>query len=206
MTKASAVVAAAVPTGQWRQDITMHGLKNIDTMKETHHDNRMLAFASLAGKYCDALQRTPRTEKDVFVGEMLRLLPSIYASISSIGMDELPYDVTEEYYSTYVEEQDYEAVRRSAEALLGEDDIFLETFEEDMKYSETPIAASISEGLADIFQDLYNFSARVRDSEGEALGGALRECKENFEAYWGQTLCNVMRALHNIRYSGRAQE
>lgn len=166
----------------------------------------MLAFASLAGKYCDALQRTPRTEKDVFVGEMLRLLPSIYASISSIGMDELPYDVTEEYYSTYVEEQDYEAVRRSAEALLGEDDIFLETFEEDMKYSETPIAASISEGLADIFQDLYNFSARVRDSEGEALGGALRECKENFEAYWGQTLCNVMRALHNIRYSGRAQE
>ena len=166
----------------------------------------MLAFASLAGEYCDAVQRAPQTEKMAFIAGMLRLLPSLYTSISAIGMDELPYDVTEEYYSTYVDEQDYETVRKGVEALLGEDDTYLETFEEDMKYSETPIAASISEGLADMFQDLYNFSARVRDSEGEALSGALRECKENFEAYWGQTLCNVMRALHSIRYSGQPQE
>ncbi len=40
---------------------------------------------------------------------------------------------------------------------MGEDDVFLETFEEDMKYSDTPVAASVSESLADIFQPLYNF-------------------------------------------------
>ncbi|MBQ5467041.1 MAG: DUF5063 domain-containing protein, partial [Muribaculaceae bacterium] len=26
----------------------------------------------------------------------------------------------------------------------------------------------------------------------------LHLCKENFKDYWGQTLCNVMRALHAI--------
>ncbi len=83
---------------------------------------------------------------------------------------------------------------------MGEDDVFLETFEEDMKYSDTPVAASISESLADIFQPLYNFISVVKDSEGDNAAGAFRECKENFESYWSQTLCNVMRALNNIRY------
>ena len=87
------------------------------------------------------------------------------------------------------------------ESIMGEDDTFLETFEEDMKYSDTPIASSVAECLADIFQDLFNFVSLVKESEGEQTQEALAECKENFESYWAQTLCNVMRALNHIRYS-----
>ena len=85
-------------------------------------------------------------------------------------------------------------------ALLGEDDTYLETFEEDMKYSDTPIAASIAEGLADIYQDLYNFLSPVRDSDGALAAPALVECRENFASYWGQTLTNVMRPLNHLHY------
>ena len=83
---------------------------------------------------------------------------------------------------------------------MGPDDTFLETFEQDMKYSDTPIAASVSESLADIYQPLYNFIMIVRETEGSELVGAYLECHENFETYWSQTLCNVLRALNNIRY------
>lgn len=106
------------------------------------------------------------------------------------------------YYGSYVDEDYYENVRRHMEQLLGPDDVFLETFEEDMKYSDTPIAASIAESLADIFQPLYNFVAIVRESDGEELEGAYRECHDNFAAYWGQTLCNVLRALNHLYYRG----
>lgn len=105
-----------------------------------------------------------------------------------------------QYYSSYVDEDYYEGVRLHIETLLGPDDTYLETFEEDMKYSDTPIASSISESLADIFQPLYNFISVVRDSDGEDLEGAYRECRENFVSYWGQTLCNVLRALNFIYY------
>ena len=88
---------------------------------------------------------------------------------------------------------------------MGPDDIFLETFEEDMKYSETPIAASISESLADLFQPLYNFISVVKDSEGDKLVEAYINCKEDFISYWSQTLCNVLRALNNVRYSSSAE-
>ena len=89
--------------------------------------------------------------------------------------------------------------------MLGPDDVYLETFEEDMKYSDTPIAASVSESLADIFQPLYNFISVVRDSEGENLETAYKECRDNFVGYWGQTLCNVMRALNNIYFNYQSE-
>ena len=103
--------------------------------------------------------------------------------------------------ASYVDEDYYESIRRGVESIMGEDDTFLETFEEDMKYSDTPIASSVAECLADIFQDLFNFVSLVKESEGEQTQEALAECKENFESYWAQTLCNVMRALNHIRFS-----
>ncbi len=171
------------------------------TMALKATDNRILNFLTAARDYCAALEGAREMTKEEFVATMLMSLPRLYSGISEIGGDELPFEVGEEYYASYVDEDFYNNVRLRAETLLGEDDMYLETFEEDMKYSDTPIAASISEGLADIFQDLYNFTQRVADSDGEALDGAMRECKENFEAYWGQTLCNTLRALHNVRYS-----
>ena len=68
-----------------------------------------------------------------------------------------------------------------------------------MKYSDTPVAASVSESLADIFQVMYNFIASVRDSTEENIQLALIAMHDDFESYWGAIVCNVLRALHNIK-------
>lgn len=118
----------------------------------------------------------------------------------AVSLEEEDYDADMGYYGSYVDEDYYNSVRRHMGQLLGPDDVFLETFEEDMKYSDTPIAASVSECLADIFQPLYNFISIVKDTEGEQLEGAYRHCHEEFVAYWSQTLVNVLRALNHIYY------
>lgn len=162
-----------------------------------------LNFVALAADYCAAVEQPwISEEKETFVARMLLLLPRIYLGISEASSAASPDFVEGEYFAEYVDEEMYENVRKNVAALLGEEDTYLETFEQDMKYSETPIAASISEGLADLYQNLYNFVRRVRDSDGEALSGALLECKEDFGDYWSQTLCNVFRALNAIRYPG----
>lgn len=174
--------------------------KNI--MGENKINPNVLSFIGLANEYCMALSNVYETEKEEFVAEMLRLLPRIYITMSDVRAEELSDE--EDYYnnfSSYVDEDYYESIRRGVESIMGEDDTFLETFEEDMKYSDTPIASSVAECLADIFQDLFNFVSLVKESEGEQTQEALAECKENFESYWAQTLCNVMRALNHIRYS-----
>ena len=60
-----------------------------------------------------------------------------------------------------VTEDMYESVRNRIAGLLGEKDSYLETFHPDMQYSDTPIAAFISENLADVYQDTGNFILSV---------------------------------------------
>lgn len=169
-------------------------------MNDTELHSQLLNVTSLSSDYCAALENARDAEKMDFIIEMLGYLPKLYIQFSDLIVEDSVMDNDFDYYPTYVDEDFYDAIRRNVEAVLGEDDVFLETFEEDMKYSDTPIASSISECLADIFQPLYNFISVVKESDGEQLHGAYAECRENFISYWAQTLCNVMRALNHLRY------
>lgn len=170
-------------------------------MSDQEIKSQLLTVTSLASDFCVALENARQSEKEEFIIEILNCLPRLYWHFSDLAIDGFIPDSDFGMYPSYVDEDFYDAVRRNVETLLGEDDVFLETFEEDMKYSETPIAASISECLADIFQSLYNFLSVVKESEGLQIEGAYMECRDNFVAYWSQTLCNVMRALNHLRFN-----
>mgnify|MGYP001026299867 FL=1 len=100
-----------------------------------------------------------------------------------------------------VTEDMYEAVRTRIAALLGEKDSYLETFHPDMQYSDTPIAAFVSENLADVYQDTGNFVSLFRQGNEEVMLQAIALCRANFQEFWGQQLLNALKALHAIRYS-----
>ena len=165
-------------------------------------NNNALSAIALANEYCQALELATSVSPREFVLKMTRILPRIYIAVSDIpaSADDDSNDMDFGFDSIHLDETYYNEIRDNIAAVMGEHDTYLETFHEDMKYSDTPIAASVSECLADIFQDLYNFVANVKESEGESLIGAFRECQENFVAYWSRTLCNVMRALNHLRF------
>ena len=159
---------------------------------------KIIAVTALSADYCHTMETCRDLEPEEFIDKMLNLLPRLYLAFTDVDADDLLEE--EEYFESYVDEDFYDSVRRNVELLLGPDDTFLETFEENMKYSDTPIAASISECLADIFQPLFNFISIVKDTEGEKMESAYRDCRENFQSYWAQTLCNVLRALNSLKY------
>ena len=157
-----------------------------------------LAFIAISNEFCSAIENAMEFEKEDFVAKMLKMLPRIYMTVTDIDIEES----NEDYYALpYLDESVYDNLRSQLAALMGEDDVFLETFEEDMKYSDAPVSATISEDLADIYQQLYNFVASVRDVDTEAINSIIITCKEDFASYWGQTLCNVLRALHSVFYN-----
>lgn len=160
-----------------------------------------ITFIGLCNEYCVAVENARETDRDEFVNLLLRLLPRLYITATDLvaaGGDEPADDV---FLADALDEDYYEALRRNMEELLGPDDVYLEVFEEDMKYSDTPVAASVSEGLADIFQSLYNFISTVRDSTDEVVAGAIATETEEFRSFWSSTLCNTLRALNHIRYN-----
>ena len=94
----------------------------------------------------------------------------------------------------------------SLQQKFGENDDYLEVFVEDMKYSDTPVRRCISEDLADIYQALKNFVHSYRSGLDEVMEEAVAVCSEGFRTYWGQTLTNTLRAVHNVRYNSDFNE
>ena len=164
---------------------------------------RLINLVALSAEYCGTLEHCREMERHDLVNALLGQLPRIYYEFHDIdagegqSSDEWGFGMSENL-SDHLDEQQYEEVRMQLAIAFGEDDTYLETFHKDMKYSDTPIASTVSENLADIYQPLYDFVAETRESEGENLEEAYRACKEGFRDYWSQALCNVLRALNSI--------
>ncbi len=156
---------------------------------------------ALASEYCRTMELAASTEPQEFVDKIIHLLPRIYMAVTDIPTAEFN-EPDYAFGASHLEESYYDQVSRSVAELLGENDSYLETFHEDMKYSESPIAATISEGLADIFQVMYNFVEDVRDADFEIINEHLSSLRSDFSEYWSQILCNVMRPLNEIYQTG----
>lgn len=159
--------------------------------------NNALSVMALASEYCRAMELAASTERAEFIERMIHLLPRIYMAVTDLPAAEFE-EPDYAFGAAHLDESYYDQIRQSVAALLGADDTYLETFHQDMKYSESPIAATISEGLADIFQVMYNFVEDVRDADFDIMNDHLANLRSDFSEYWSQVLCNVMRPLNEI--------
>ena len=167
-------------------------------MNTTQDNAPLLKAVADASQFCYNVENALSVEREEFVKSLVTLLPRLY--LDFVDSDVEPDD--DFTFSPMLDEMVYDRMRAGIERQLGPDDTFLETFEVDMKFSDTPIAVAISEALADIYQDLYEFTMQVRLSDGDSLREAFGVCRENFRLYWGQKLCNVMRPLNFLYTNG----
>ena len=165
-------------------------------MQDIVYSPLVIDFVKAAADYCLKLEHSREATPRELVKAMLASLPYLYIKASAL----METTTTDSLFSTdsQVTEQDYDFVRDGIYHVLGRYDEYLDVFVEDMKYSDKPILRSVSEELADIYQDLRNFLAVYRDSVEELMAAALSEVLDNFREYWGQKCVNVMRALHDI--------
>ncbi len=164
---------------------------------ELIYSSYTIDFAKVAVEYCAWLEAVRKNEKDVFLEQITRILPLLYLKATVIPEIEETFDSS---LPQGITESAYENVRMAVADLLGEDDLFLETFHPDMMYSDTPIAVTISECLADIYQDLGNFISVFKNGQRETMIDSLSLCLDDFKNYWGQKSLNALRALHRIKY------
>ena len=166
------------------------------------YGQRTLEFVTSSLEYCKLLEHAKQCTKEELTAQLTATLPLIYSRAVLLE----PHDSQEWDLEEGVSEETYEAIRATLIQRYGEDDVYLETFDNDMQYSDAPIAQHLSEQLADIYQDLANFLFIYREGMEELMAAALDRCIINFQEYWGQRLVNALRALHQIRYSNTATD
>ena len=163
------------------------------------YNKNTLEFVSVTLEFCALMEATSGQTLFSFTDKAVKILPLLYLKATLLPAIEEPdndYDIEH-----FITENTYEAIRYRAADLIGEYDSYLETFHPDMEYSDTPVAATISENLADIYQDLGDFAALFRQENEEVMEQALFVCEENFRHHWGQKLLNALKALHVVRFN-----
>lgn len=160
----------------------------------------VIEFVTVVAETCLLVEQASEQTQEDFINKSVRLLSLLYFKTTVLNKPERIYDY---YLQTFVSEEDYNYVKNQIEAVLSEKDAYLKTFHPDMSLSDTPIAAFISEDLADVYQELKDFAANYQLAETDIMNDALVSCIETFAEHWGQKLLNALGALHNIKYGNQ---
>ncbi len=177
---------------------TKYNQTNSDNTKDvTPYHKNVIEFVTVAREYCVLIENVNKYSRYDFVKVTAQILPLLYLKTALLPHFE---PMLEDDLMDGLDEFAYEERRKALRSKLGNIDDYLEVFREDMRLSETPVIANISEDLADIYQDLYNFCSSYRDGINEIMNDAICRVVENFQTYCGQRLCNAQRALHNALY------
>ena len=174
------------------------------TENNTHYvyQQPAIEFVTVAVQLCIYLEQIEGQEKSEFIEKMLCLLPLLYlkARLLPKATEEL-----DGFPERFVSEQEYEDIRLKVAQCMGADDTYLEVFVEDMRYSDEPITAFVSENIADIYQEVKDLACNYQTRDEAVMNDALVNCIEAFEQHWGQKLLNVLRPLHAVACEGEQE-
>ncbi len=159
-------------------------------------ENSTIAFVTAAVQTCLLIEKCSEYERSEWREQMLRLLPILYLRARLLEPEERMMD---EDPQRFVTEEDYNYALVGIRNLLGSDDAYIDVFVDRGIYTDEVQTAYISEGLADIYQELKDLAAAFQTAQEAIMHDAVIVCREAFEQHWGQKLLAVMRALHAIQ-------
>jgi hypothetical protein len=163
----------------------------------------VIEFVAVANEFCKYAEHSSELKGDELLKILQRILPLMYLKASLLPQLN-PY--FEDGNEKFVTESDWISIHETLKEKFGTANDYLEVFDEKIKELEEPVTSSISENMADIYQDLKDFLLLYQTGTSEVMNDAVWECRMNFENFWGQKLVNSMRAIHKFIYSGEEIE
>ena len=180
--------------------------KDIDMQSESKviFERNSVEFVTVAAQYCQFLENVEGMQREEFIDTVLKILPLLY--VKALLLPEMEMIDEDDTLETCVTEETYSVMNAQLADIMGDRDDYLDVFVEDMKYSDQPITRYISEGLADIYQDIKDFIFVFRQGVNRNMHNALATCQDNFKLYWGQKLVNTLRALHEVKFDTHRED
>jgi len=159
----------------------------------------MVDFVTSANAYCHFLENLQEVTGRVFIERSVTLLAKVYAGILMTGETEPGIGSNAEQTVT---EQDWSVIYRRISMLLGaHNDYLLPAGEQDFDRSDL-VTHTIAEDLADIYQELKDFTTSYARGLEELMNDAAWEVKERFGEHWGRKLLAALAALHELLVEG----
>jgi hypothetical protein len=171
----------------------------MDNSSEPVYSRHVVEFVAVANEYCKYCEHASEIKGEELLKILQRLLPLLYLKASFLP-EFKPF--FEDGNEKFVSEADWTIVNDAFRENFGTANDYLEVFDDRMNESDGPVVASLSEDMADIYQDLKDFILLYQTGTVEVMNDAIWECRMNFENHWGQKLVNALRAIHKFVCSG----
>jgi len=163
------------------------------------YSSALVEFVKTANDYCAFLEELKGDEGRSFIVDSLTHLSKLYAGFIDTGETEPVFESPGE---PTVSEQEWSALFQRIAMILGpHNDVLRMADEGEFDRSEL-VNHTISEDLADIYQELRDFTSIYSRGIEELMNDAAWELKERFAEHWGAKLLRALQALHLLYVSG----
>ena len=163
------------------------------------YSEEVLALVRAANETATFLEDFDAENGREFISSALLNLSALYAAMLKVGECEPVFDGSPE---ATVSEQDWSALFQRIASLLGSHNEILRPAEEGEFDRSELVNHTISEDLADVYQEIRDFTAIYSRGLEELMNDAAWELKERFAEHWGKKLLRSLGALHELYISG----
>jgi hypothetical protein len=163
------------------------------------YSSEMVAFVKAANHCCTFLEELNGTEGRAFITEAVRQLSAVYHSFLFTGESE---PVLDSQVEATVTEQDWSALFQKISMILGPYNDTLRMADEGEFDRSELVKHTISEDLADLYQDLRDFTSVYSLGMEDLMNDAAWELKVRFAEQWGAKLLRALNALHVLYVKG----
>ncbi|HMM12063.1 MAG TPA: DUF5063 domain-containing protein [Bacteroidales bacterium] len=152
----------------------------------------VLEMAAVATEYCNFIESAQGLEPQAAFVMLGRFVPLLYLRGTLLP------EITPEYPDAnerYVTEEQWDGVFLDLRTLFADQDEFPYLGENDLG-ELTSLNGSISEHLADVYQDMKDFVMLFKKADPAMRENAVAGCRQLFFEHWGPRLARLLPVVH----------
>ena len=163
------------------------------------YSSEMVEFVTISNAFCQFLEQLKDVDGKAFIGQSVKHLSEVYVALVKLEETEPRLESAGE---STVTEQEWSAIFQRISMLLGAHNDMLRQAEEDEFDRSELVTHTISEDMADVYQELRDFTTIYGRGMEELMNDAAWELRERFIEHWGKKLLRSLMALHNLYIQG----
>lgn len=146
----------------------------------------------VANEYCHFIEEAETHSKDIIVSILQKLMPLLYLKGALLPTVQVSNPDANMHFVT---EEEWFHVHQTLLNKFGEDDAV--SFQDvETNGSDDSAAQSISEDLADIYQDMKDCIKLLQINTKDAQENAISELQQLFVEHWGLRVCRIQYSIH----------
>jgi len=156
----------------------------------------VIEMATVANEFCYFFETVEKKNSETILSFTQRILPLLYIK-GSLLPDIQPQNP--EANERFVTEEQWERIFTTLREIFAKNDEFW--FIDLQHINETePLKASLSENIADIYQDMKDFILLMQKNTLAARENAISECRLLLANHWGYSIGNIFTQIHHLTY------